>query len=274
MNRLYRGMVEASIRKAADAARQAAAYDHDGVRGRAREIFVTEMLTPLLYPTMGVCTGVVIDCGGRESGQTDVIVYDRRIVPPLILQAGEGAIPCESVLFAIEVKSRLTRQELEKSVAAACRMKSLMFGIALPTRSGWVSSIPCAVFAFETDLGNERGIADEERRLHDVVADRNAGECNGPAIRVPLSALTVATRGHAECVDANADPPTWRRFANSAERPEEGPLRFLSWMNREAPALSAQRATIPLGLYLGTEAGGAWSVGMADEPPHPRKPSE
>jgi hypothetical protein len=264
-------MVEASVRRALDVARQAAGVDHQGLRGRAREIFVTDMLAPLLYPTMGICTGVVIDCCGAQSGQTDVIVFDRRIVPPLLIKAGEGMVPCESVLFAIEVKSQLTRQELAQSVEWACGMKSLAFDMAVVGATGYVSSIPCAVFAFDTDLTGGASIADEEKRLQGVVAERNANA--SLAIHVPLSALTVATRGHAECIAANAEPPGWRTFANSAATPEEGPLRFLSWMNREAPALSAERATIPLGLYLGTEPGGAWTLGLYPDPRGPRSGS-
>ena len=131
MNKLYRGMVEANVRRAIDVAATAGQLDHRGLRGRAREVFVADLLAPLLYPTMGVCTGVIVDSEGNQSRQTDVIVFDRRIVPPLLLEASEGMIPAESVLFAIEVKSSLDRREIRDAVEKGCALKDLALDSAV-----------------------------------------------------------------------------------------------------------------------------------------------
>jgi hypothetical protein len=246
VNELFRGMVEANVRQALEAAKAAGAYDNSALRGRAREIFTESMLKPLLYPTMSVCTGTIIDGMGGQGPQTDVIVFDARIVPPLMLKPGEGLVPCESVLFAIEVKSQLTRQELMKSVAWASKIKRSVFHPSVAALSGSVSSIPCAVFAYSSDLAAVSTIADEEGRLHEVVAERNRTE--SPAIHVPLSAVTIATRGHMECIGANHRPPVWTRYASS--NPTDAAMRFLSWVNHAAPALSDERATISLRGYV------------------------
>jgi hypothetical protein len=200
MNRLYRGMVEANVRRAIDVADQVAAIDQRMIEGRAREIFASDLLAPLLYPTMGICTGVAIDRNGARSSQTDVIVYDKRIVPPLLLAVGEGMVPCESVLFAIEVKSTLTHEDLVKSVEWACSMKALEYDTTVYIEGEEVSSIPCGLFAFKTDLAESRSIQDEVARLEEVVKARNAVAAQ--EIRVPLSTLTVASRGHAQCTKA------------------------------------------------------------------------
>jgi len=264
-------MVEASIRRALDVAAEAAHLDHDGLRGRAREIFVNDMLTPLLYPTMGTCTGVVIDSEGRQSGQTDVIVFDRRIVPPLLVSASEGMIPAESVLFTIEVKSRLDYGELVKSVKWGCSMKALAFDPEMAPRlppeiqalvlrakpvlgSGLrPRTIPAAVYAFDSDLAPSRTIDDEVERMKPAIEEVNGERiaAGSKPIRVPLSAITVASRGHADCVDAEARPPLWRTFPhNAVPTRTEATLRFLTWLNRWALRITAERSAISLERYL------------------------
>ncbi len=252
MNRLYRDVVEARVQMALDSARAAAAYNHLGLRGRAREIFVTDMLTPMLAPTMGICSGVVIDGSDRQSGQTDVVVFDKRVVPPLLLETGNGIIPCESVLFAIEVKSELNSEELKKSIQWSRTLKGLAFhrGVAF---MGSVSSVPCAVFAFGTDLAEGRTMEDEAARLHSAVSAANAP--GAVPIKVPLSAVTVTTRGHTECVDtleweADAVPAKFQTFANPSAQPTAAGVRFIRWMIRNAAPLSPERAPISIDGYL------------------------
>ena len=270
LNPLYRGMVEANIRRALDVAAVAGQLDHRGLLGRAREIFVAELLTPLLYPTMGACTGVIVDSEGTQSRQTDVIVFDRRIVPPLLLEASEGMIPAESALFAIEVKSSLNRREIRDAVEKGCALKDLVLDPALVaprltirpavppstqqvlSLEGRLSSIPTAVFAFGTDKTSD-GIDGELQRMRDVMAEVNAERtaAGKKAIRVPVSALTVPL-GHAECVNAQAEPAGWRTYPSPEVR-TDAPLRFLSWLNREALNLTSERAAISLAKYFHDE---------------------
>ena len=98
MNELYRDMVIAGIRRALNESDAADSYDNEVLKGRAREIFVSNLLRPYLNPDMGICTGIVIDSEGGHSRQTDVIVFDRNVIPPSMLHESEGIIPYESVL--------------------------------------------------------------------------------------------------------------------------------------------------------------------------------
>jgi uncharacterized protein DUF6602 len=95
--------------------------DHDGEKGAFREYFVSELLRPLLPTHFGVGSGVVVDADERQSKQTDVLIYDRRRIPP-ILQTGErGLFPIDSVLVAIEVKSTLKPDQYSKQIVPAAR---------------------------------------------------------------------------------------------------------------------------------------------------------
>lgn len=248
MNKLYRMMAEATAERALAAAKHAGGIEHAGLKGRAREIFMSELLPPVLSPTMSVCTGVIVDTNDGQSKQTDVIVFDRRIAPPLQLSARteEAAIPCESVLFAVEVKSRLTRSDLKDSIAWARSVKSRKFsrhvhqGIVV----NQLNSIPCALFAYDTDLRERSGIQGEWRRLQAVVG-RQSGDA---PLKVPLSSVVIATRGNIECVDARRQPPLFEQ--HEAKRQVDAVIRFLAWIARHAAPLSAQRWPIPLDEYL------------------------
>src|SRR6476659_5889875 len=62
----------ASIRTAVEKAKGAKSIPHKGLRGRVREIFVGDLLKPLLPPTFGVGTGLIIDSKGASSAECDV----------------------------------------------------------------------------------------------------------------------------------------------------------------------------------------------------------
>jgi hypothetical protein len=100
MNTVYRRLAESKVQRAIADAKGVAEVEHSGLRGRAREIFVGELLTPFLYPTMAVCTGAIVDANGHQSQQTDVIVYDRRVIPAQLFQEREGLVSCEAALLA------------------------------------------------------------------------------------------------------------------------------------------------------------------------------
>ena len=125
MNKLYRDIVIANIKNAINKSEAADNYDNRVLKERAREIFITELLQPYLNPTMGTCTGIVIDSDGNHSNQIDVIIFDRNVIPPSMLSTDEGVIPSESVLARIEIKSKLTISELKKAVNNARSLKTL-----------------------------------------------------------------------------------------------------------------------------------------------------
>jgi hypothetical protein len=66
----------------------------------------------LLPADLGVGTGFIVATDGRESTQQDVVLYDRSVLPPALYDQEAGLFPIESVLYTIEVKSVLTREEL------------------------------------------------------------------------------------------------------------------------------------------------------------------
>jgi hypothetical protein len=92
---------------------------HKETKGVLRELFVTEALRPFLASNCDIGSGIIINQRGAQSHQTDIIIYDNRILPPFIKQQNLGVFPVESVLATIEVKSYLQKGDITKAEADA-----------------------------------------------------------------------------------------------------------------------------------------------------------
>jgi hypothetical protein len=130
---------------------------HDGEKGAFREFFVAELLRPMLPDHFGLGSGVVIEKNGRQSPQVDVIIYDRRLLPPVMLAGDRGIYPIDSVLAVCEVKSRLKATHYGQILKAAGHFQSPAchpdgLGIATPFKDPKRAHWPLfAVFAYKSD---------------------------------------------------------------------------------------------------------------------------
>jgi hypothetical protein len=59
----------------------------------------------------------------EQSCQTDIIIYDNRIVPPFIRKQNMGVYPIHSVIATVEIKTKLNKKELVEAEDAAKRDK-------------------------------------------------------------------------------------------------------------------------------------------------------
>lgn len=91
---------------------------HKGEKGALREYFMAELIRPCIPTQFGVGSGIVVDAYGGKSRQSDVIIYDRRILPPIMLAGDRGIFPIDSVLVVIEVKSILKASHYKTLVKA------------------------------------------------------------------------------------------------------------------------------------------------------------
>jgi hypothetical protein len=85
--------------------------------GSARETAIRAKLASLFPSYVGVGTGCVIDTFGKTSKQTDIILYEKDICPVYSINNTPETTyyPCEGVIGVGEVKSTLTKSELEKA---------------------------------------------------------------------------------------------------------------------------------------------------------------
>lgn len=122
------------IRSAADQAKVLDKMDHDTTKGRYREIFVKDVLARFLTAQFGIGSGVIVNQRGDQSRQQDVIVYDRRVLPPFLDAEGLGVFPIESVLATIEVKSTLRNEHIHQTETSAKQLEAMASGSIYPER--------------------------------------------------------------------------------------------------------------------------------------------
>src|SRR3984893_19432702 len=109
---LYREIFRARIKSSIAMANAVREIPHPGMLGEIREILVRELFRPLLPADIGVGTGQLIDSHNNVSPQTDIILFDRSLAPPMMLSENLGLFPIESCLYVIEIKSTLNADEL------------------------------------------------------------------------------------------------------------------------------------------------------------------
>jgi hypothetical protein len=101
-------------------------------KGTPREYFIREFLEKHISERAAIGTGEVIDRNSQPSeqrNQIDIIVY-RRDYPKLNLGGGIDVFFAESVMAAIEVKSRLDKGKLKKIIKAGNKIKQLRRSIS------------------------------------------------------------------------------------------------------------------------------------------------
>lgn len=91
---------------------------HRLTKGELRELFLSDLLRPFLTHQFGLGTGIIVNQNGKESKQTDIIIYDKSIIPPFIKQSHIGVYPAESVIATIEVKSNLRKIDILETESA------------------------------------------------------------------------------------------------------------------------------------------------------------
>src|SRR5258708_2965336 len=124
-NQLFRDRLCANIDCCLREAENCSRLDYPGLIGNVRQIVVEHLLLPLLPEGVRIGTGKITDSNGNLSAETDVIIYDRRSVPPLMYDEKSGVFPIESVYYAMEVKSVLTPEEFESSIDKGAKLRSL-----------------------------------------------------------------------------------------------------------------------------------------------------
>lgn len=88
--------------------------EHKLSKGEIREIFVSDLLRHFLPEHLGIGSGIVINQGSKQSNQTDIIIFDKRIFPPILGNQSIGLYPVEAVVGVMEVKSSCNISGLNK----------------------------------------------------------------------------------------------------------------------------------------------------------------
>ncbi|NIY95558.1 MAG: hypothetical protein HWE39_19710 [Oceanospirillaceae bacterium] len=146
--------------------------NHRGSKGTAREGVLGTFFREQLPGRYSVTEGEVVDLYGRSSPQLDLMFYDSSVDFPF-RTAGADILAAEALLSSIEVKSKLTKAEIEKSVKAARKLRKLKpFGrplagndVGMKATGKKDSRYFHCLFAYETDLSENNWLESEVNRL-------------------------------------------------------------------------------------------------------------
>jgi len=150
------------VRNAIDRSQELGAIEHNLLVGQLRELVVQELLKPISGPNIGFGTGKIVDHLGGQSDQIDVIVFDKSSMPPLAYGTADssGLYPVEACIYAIEVKSVASQEEITDAVKKAASVDRLVYVPQLRVAGVPRVRVHNGLFAFQsnmtTDPINER----------------------------------------------------------------------------------------------------------------------
>ena len=97
------------------------------LKGELRELLIVDIFSRFfLFPDFGIGTGQIINQKEELSHQIDIIIYDKRILPPFVQYKNLGLYPAEAVIAIIEVKSQLSKENIIKT---SKKNRKLLFDI-------------------------------------------------------------------------------------------------------------------------------------------------
>lgn len=182
---------EAAAKEFGAALIKSGSIEHRGNKGGAREEYVRDFFRARLPKSFAVAQGEVVDLNGTASPQLDVMFYNQ--TKDFALVAGSTEIlAAEALLASIEVKSKLTKAEIEKSALAARAIRELRpydkplggTNVRESAQSEAIGRYYHCIFAFDSDLGKENWLSGEFARVR--------VECGGEHV---IDALYVLGRG-------------------------------------------------------------------------------
>jgi hypothetical protein len=104
--------------------------NHKLTKGELKELFVSAILRRFLPIQFDIGTGIIVNHRGDQSRQTDVVIYDNRVMPPFIKEQAIGVYPAESVIAVLEVKSLLRKKELLSAETSAVQLYDTVYNPA------------------------------------------------------------------------------------------------------------------------------------------------
>ncbi|MCW3983736.1 MAG: hypothetical protein NWE96_07040 [Candidatus Bathyarchaeota archaeon] len=175
--------------------------NHKPLKGQLRELFITRLLSKFLTIQYGVGSGVIINQLGDQSPQTDIIIYDRRILPPFIEEQKIGLYPAECVLATIEIKSKITNQIIQEYAKTAKVIHEKIYDPLCSHYRDYDKLRPfCTIFGFN---GNSVCKGMNEDQIYDWM-DKNAKPLFGVCVLNKFSWLHVCrNKGALRYADEN-----------------------------------------------------------------------
>jgi hypothetical protein len=102
--------------------------DHQGEKGRLNESHLKNVLRRHLPEKFGLGTGFIVSSrtiNKKDNPQLDIVIHDNITNAPLYTSEAFSVFPIESVYGYIEVKTTLTKAELEKAFVVNAKIRNI-----------------------------------------------------------------------------------------------------------------------------------------------------
>lgn len=170
---VFRAVLNQAARNLALSSQDATPFVHRGIKGDERAGALAEFLRAHLPGDFDVRKGEAADVLNSQTGQLDLIVYDKASSAPILVGNENLLLPCESLYVVIEVKTRLTQAELNTAYRSALKVRSLspfntrFVGQRTDGAAANGKSYRCMyiVFAYETNLSTADWLNKEFDRI-------------------------------------------------------------------------------------------------------------
>jgi len=162
-NKIFRDRIINQINYAVREAENAAGVNHPGLVGRIRELSASDVFGPLLPSGFEIGTGKICDREGNLSKETDLVIYNRGVLPTIMYSERDGVFPVEACFYAIEVKSLATASEIRDAIKKGQEILKLDYaGRVEENRSKNLSLVVPIFFTFGSDL-SDSGMSELQR---------------------------------------------------------------------------------------------------------------
>jgi hypothetical protein len=125
VDNLLRDLIIGDIAAAMESFEITKRIEHQGLKGKAREIFVKKLFQKLISDDFQFGSGIITDRYGKQARETDVVLHCPEIMPATDAREAAGYFPVESCIYAIEVKSTVTSQEIEDAIKKGQALEAL-----------------------------------------------------------------------------------------------------------------------------------------------------
>src|SRR5260370_14990599 len=122
---VFRSVMENAKQRLLLESADAADFEQNGIRGDERAASLADFFSERLHDRFAVEKGEAIDYRDARTGQLDFVIYDRARCAPIRVGRENLLLPCEALYCVIEVKSRVTQDELNTSYKAAGKVRVL-----------------------------------------------------------------------------------------------------------------------------------------------------
>lgn len=124
-NKVFQDILKGDIQNLIRESKSINTLNHQGLKGNIREYGLGKIFEKYLPKDFAIGCGQIHDFEGTQSNETDLLIYNKHILPPIMFGESTGLYPLESCYYSIEVKTTSTAKEIQSTIEKFNTLKKL-----------------------------------------------------------------------------------------------------------------------------------------------------